>query len=164
MLIHEMTEDECGAALAQVSFGRLACAHGGQPYIVPIYFAYDKENLYGVTTLGRKIQWMRSNPLVCLEIDEQVTHDHWMSVVVFGRYEEIPDTPEFKDVRKHALEVLQKRTLWWEPACVPTEKREQRPPIFYRIHIQQMTGRRAVPYPIEATASGAVDTPFTDGV
>jgi nitroimidazol reductase NimA-like FMN-containing flavoprotein (pyridoxamine 5'-phosphate oxidase superfamily) len=45
MLIHEMTEDECGAALAQVSFGRLACAHGGQPYIVPIYFAYDKESL-----------------------------------------------------------------------------------------------------------------------
>jgi uncharacterized protein len=95
---------------------------------------------------------MRSNPLVCLEIDEQATHYSWMSVVVFGRYEEIPDTPEFKDARRHALEVLQKRTLWWEPACVPTEKREQRPPIFYRIYIQQMTGRRATPGPIEAAA------------
>src|ERR1700694_3039062 len=72
MLIHEMTEDECRAALEQVSFGRLACARGDQPYIVPIYFSYDRKHLYGVTTLGQKIGWMRSNPLVCLEIDWSV--------------------------------------------------------------------------------------------
>ena len=34
-----------------------------QPYIVPIYFSYDGKHLYGVTTLGQKIEWMRSNPL-----------------------------------------------------------------------------------------------------
>ncbi len=152
MLIHEMTEDECRAALEQVSFGRLACARGDQPYIVPIYFSYDRGDLYGVTTLGQKIEWMRSNPLVCLEIDQRKNHHNWMSVVVFGRYEEILDTPEYEHVRAHALEVLQKRTMWWEPACVPTGKREQRSPIFYRIHIEQMTGRRATPGPVEATS------------
>jgi len=54
MLIREMTEDECGTALEQVGFGRLACVRGGQPYIVPIYFSYDRKHLYGVTTLGKK--------------------------------------------------------------------------------------------------------------
>jgi nitroimidazol reductase NimA-like FMN-containing flavoprotein (pyridoxamine 5'-phosphate oxidase superfamily) len=151
MLIREMTEDECGAALGQVSFGRLACARGDQPYIVPIYFSYDGKDLYGVTTLGQKVEWMRSNPLVCLEIDQQANHYLWMSVVVFGRYEEILDTQKYEHARAHALEVLQKRTMWWEPACVPIEKREQRSPIFYRIHIERMTGRRATPDPVEAT-------------
>ena len=88
---------------------------------------------------------MRSNPLVCLETDERTYHDRWVSIVVFGRYEELPDTPEHQRARSHALEVLQSRTMWWEPACVPTERRERRPPIFYRINIEQVTGRRATP-------------------
>jgi nitroimidazol reductase NimA-like FMN-containing flavoprotein (pyridoxamine 5'-phosphate oxidase superfamily) len=38
--------------LARVDYGRLATVHQNQPYIVPIYFAYDREYLYGFTTLG----------------------------------------------------------------------------------------------------------------
>src|SRR5271165_4738749 len=140
MVIQEMAEDECGAALRQTDFGRLACARGHQPYIVPIYFSYDGKHLYGVTTLGQKIEWMRSNPLVCLEIDERASHYQWMSLIVFGRFEELPETPEYEEARAHALEVLQQREMWWQTACAATEHREQRPPIFYRIHILQMTG------------------------
>src|SRR6516162_1660283 len=80
MLIHEMTEDECRAALKEMDFGRLACVRGDQPYIVPVHFSYDGRHLYGITTLGQKIEWMRSNPLVCLEADERTYHDRWMSI------------------------------------------------------------------------------------
>jgi len=155
MLIHEMTEDECRAALERVSFGRLACARDDQPYVIPIYFSYDRKHLYGFSTLGQKIEWMRSNPLVCLEIDERTSHNQCMSVVVSGRYEELPDTPEFGYERVQAHEVLQKRAMWWEPAYVATEHREQLTPIFYRIHIKQMTGRRATPDPVGAATSAA---------
>ncbi len=155
MLIHEMTGDECRAALERVSFGRLACAHDGQPYVLPIYFSYDGKHLYGFSTLGQKIEWMRSNPLVCLEIDERTSHHQWMSVVVTGRYEELPDVPEFGYERGHAHDVLQKRAMWWQPAYVATEHQKPLAPIFYRIHIKQMTGHRATPDPVEATALGA---------
>jgi len=156
MLIHEMTENECRTALARVSFGRLACARDNQPYVVPIYFSYDGKHLYGFSTLGQKIEWMRSNPLVCLEIDERTSHHQWLSVVVFGRYEELPDTPEFGCARVQAHELLQQRAMWWEPAYVATEHREQLTPIFFRIHIKQMTGHRATPPdPVEAAASAA---------
>jgi nitroimidazol reductase NimA-like FMN-containing flavoprotein (pyridoxamine 5'-phosphate oxidase superfamily) len=164
MVIHEMTADECRTALERVSFGRLACARDNQPYVLPIYFSYDGTHLYGFSapgqiygfsTLGQKIEWLRSNPLVCLEIDERTSLHQWMSVVVSGRYEELPDTPEFGYERVQAHEVLQKRAMWWEPAYVVTEHREQLTPIFYRIHITQMTGRRATPDPVEAAASGA---------
>lgn len=164
MIVHEMTQEECRGALGRVSFGRLACARDDQPYVLPVYFSYDGQHLYGFSvpgavygfsTLGQKIEWMRSNPLVCLEIDERTSHHHWMSVVVTGRYEELPDTPEFGYTRVQALEALKKRAMWWEPAYVATEHREQLTPIFYRIHIKQMTGRRATPDPVEAAASAA---------
>jgi nitroimidazol reductase NimA-like FMN-containing flavoprotein (pyridoxamine 5'-phosphate oxidase superfamily) len=145
MLIHEMTADECRAELQDINFGRLACVRGSQPYIVPVYFAYDGEHIYGITTRGQKIEWMRSNPLICLEADRRPSHNHWMSIIVFGRYEELPDAAEYASARAHALEILQKRTMWWEPACVPPERQERRTPIFYRIHIDGMTGRRATP-------------------
>ena len=61
--------------------------------------------------------------------------------------------------RTHALEVLQKREMWWHTACVAGEQREQGAPIFYRIHIEQMTGHRATPDAIEAATLGAERTP-----
>jgi nitroimidazol reductase NimA-like FMN-containing flavoprotein (pyridoxamine 5'-phosphate oxidase superfamily) len=145
MLIHEMTSEECHAVLQEVNFGRLACVRGNQPYIVPVYIAYDGKHFYGITTPGQKIEWMRANPLVCLEADERTSRGHWSSIVVFGRYEELLDVPEYASARAHALEILEKRTMWWEPACVPTEHQERRAPIFYRIHIDGVTGRQARP-------------------
>ena len=152
MYIHEMTDEECQRALKRATFGRLGCARDNQPYIVPIYFEYDGEHIYGCiygfATLGQKIEWMRSNPLVCLEIDERSSREQWMSVIVYGHYEELTDTPEHAGVRLQAHALLQEHTMWWEPACVAAEHRD-RPhsftPVFYRIHIDRITGHRATP-------------------
>lgn len=149
MLIHEMTHEECHDALAQSNLARLACEREGQAYIVPVYLSYDGKYLYGFSTRGQKIDWMRANPLVCVEIDEVKSQNRWMSVVVYGRYEELPDTPEHKATRLHAHELLQKRAMWWEPAaCVALEHRESRnsvTPIFYRIRVDRMTGHQGSP-------------------
>jgi nitroimidazol reductase NimA-like FMN-containing flavoprotein (pyridoxamine 5'-phosphate oxidase superfamily) len=149
MVIREMTEEECHDALARLNFGRLACARDNQPYVVPVYFSYRRRHIYGFSTLGQKIEWMRSNPLVCLEIDERTSHDRWMSVVVSGRYQELPDTPEFAVDRAAAHEALHQRAMWWEYASIPAAEWRRKPgpflPIFYRIHIDKMTGHRAAP-------------------
>jgi hypothetical protein len=91
---------------------------------------------------------MRSNPRVCLEIDEQLSHNQWESVVVFGRYEELPDLPQYKAARLKAHELLQKHVMWWEPAFIGAAHRDMPhsdTPIFYRIKIDKMTGHRATP-------------------
>ena len=145
MEIHEMTERECRAMLATTHVSRLACARNNQPYIVPIHVDLDGEFLYGYATLGQKIEWMRQNPLVCLEIDELMTHGHWASVVVIGHYEELPHTPEYEGARSVAERLFQRHPTWWEPASVPLAGHEQRTPIVFRIRIDRVTGRRAVP-------------------
>ena len=148
MLIQEMTIDECREALAHANVARLVCEMDDQPYAVPVYLAYDHGYLFGFATMGLKIDCMRANPLVCVEIDDIKSENQWMSVVVFGSYEELPDIPEYEVARARAHELLHKRAMWWEPACVALEHRgfqKTFSPIFYRIHIDRMTGHRASP-------------------
>ena len=61
------------------------------------------------STVGQKIDWTRKNTLVCVEADEVVSPQQWMSVVVFGRYEELPNTPEYQPQRAVAHNVLQEQ-------------------------------------------------------
>jgi nitroimidazol reductase NimA-like FMN-containing flavoprotein (pyridoxamine 5'-phosphate oxidase superfamily) len=150
MVIHELTEGECRTMLAGTNVARLACARHNQPYIVPIRVDLDGEFLYGYATLGQKIEWMRQNPRVCLEIDEIITQAHWASVVVFGHYEELTHTPEYEDARRVAEALFQRHPAWWEPASVPLAGHEPRTPIVFRILINRMTGRRVAPDTLKA--------------
>lgn len=147
MVIREISESECRAALARLRLGRLGCARDNQPYVVPVYFAYDGQHLYGFSTPGQKIEWMRANPRICLELDEWVSHEQWLSVVVFGRYEELPNTPEFAAELAHAEQTLRQRGAWWEYASVPAAEWRRKPgsftPIYYRLRIERLSGHQA---------------------
>jgi nitroimidazol reductase NimA-like FMN-containing flavoprotein (pyridoxamine 5'-phosphate oxidase superfamily) len=148
MLIRDLTPQECREVLARTGFGRLGCAQDNQPYVVPIYFAYEPERLYSFTTVGQKIEWMRTNPKVCLEVDEVESHFQWMSVIVTGRYQELPNTRKFRTERQNALVALEKRVLWWQTAIAAKRwpvGHGTAEPLFYCIHIDSMTGLRAFP-------------------
>ena len=159
MIVHEMTEQECREMLARTNVARLACVRNNQPYVVPIHVDLDREFLYSFATQGLRIDWMRQNPLVCVEIDELSPQTHWASVVVFGRYEELPPLPEYGDLRRVAEQLFQRHPMWWQPASVPLAGREQRTPIVFRIRIDRMTGRRgsndAVKAPVPENPSDA---------
>ena len=145
MLIHELTDDQCTEVLRRSTFGRLACSRHDQPYLVPIHFAFDDaaHSLYGFSSLGQKIHWMRDNPKVCVEIEDVESKDRWTTVLVFGRYEEIGDSADEAETRQRIWELFQQRTEWWLPAVAKVGAREPHASIVYRIRIDRMTGRRA---------------------
>lgn len=156
MLIEEMTVEECREVLTRASLARLACEMDGQPYVIPVYLAYDGSDLFGFATMGYKIDCMRANPLVCVEIDDIKSQSEWMSVVVFGTYEELPDIPELQGTREHAYELLKRRAMWWEPASVSVANLDYPKsfaPIFYRIRIDRMTGHQATPDRVEVDSA-----------
>ncbi|MGL4554183.1 MAG: pyridoxamine 5'-phosphate oxidase family protein [Gemmataceae bacterium] len=112
-----MSSDECFRVLARGRLSRLGCARENQPYVVPVYLAYDEpsECLYGYSTVGQKVEWMRANPLVCVEVDEVAAHDRWVSVIALGRFEELPDAPggdAFLRTRGHSRLVGQAAPPW----------------------------------------------------
>jgi nitroimidazol reductase NimA-like FMN-containing flavoprotein (pyridoxamine 5'-phosphate oxidase superfamily) len=145
MLIHELTPTECAEILQRTNLGRLACAKDGQPYVVPVHFSFDLERscVYGFSTVGQKVMWMRENPRVCLEVDEVADKDHWQTVIVFGRYEEILDSPEEPEARLRAVTLFQQRPEWWLPAAAKVDSLERHAVVVYRIQIHRVTGRRA---------------------
>jgi uncharacterized protein len=95
MKIREMSEAECLEELGRSRLARLACAHENQPYVIPVSLTCDEATrcLYGFTTPGQKVEWMRANPLVCVEVDDATAYDQWVSVIVFGRFEELTESP-----------------------------------------------------------------------
>ena len=144
MLIHELKAEECAEVLGRTYVGRLGCARHDQPYIVPIFFAYDhgRKCIYAFSMLGQKIKWMRENPKVCLEVEEITDRNHWTTVLVFGRYEEIPKSAEEAPARQRAEQLFQKRQEWWLPGAGKVKSREHDHMVIYRIHIDRITGRR----------------------
>ena len=151
-----MTEGECRRTVPHVTLGRLACAQGGQPYVVPVYLVLHENYLYGFSSAGRKIECMRANPLVCVEIEDLTKATEWTTLVVFGTYEELFQTEEYEAERILAHEQLQARAMWWEPAFVKVTNKEQSKtfiPVFYRIRIDHITGHRATPDPTSSLSA-----------
>lgn len=172
-----MSREECLQALTETRLARLACVKENQPYIVPVYISLDhlpdgEPCLYGFTTVGKKVEWMRANPLVCVEVDNVTAYDQWMSVIVMGHYEELHETSghdshrlrfhegseighdqdlaagEPVDHRLLAYNVLQTQAVWWLPgaaAHVHADSLERLPYTFYRVTIDAVTGHRATP-------------------
>lgn len=184
MIVEQMTESECFQVLNRSRIGHLGCARDNQPYVVPIYFVCGERHLYAFTTPGQKVEWMRSNPLVCVQVDDVTDSTRWMSIVLFGRYEELVENPEEEQqrlgeqlierlrtrvpgqqapaplpgspehqARLRAHSLLQQHPEWWEPGFASAELRDSQgavQPVFYRICIDHITGRRAIP----ATSGG----------
>jgi nitroimidazol reductase NimA-like FMN-containing flavoprotein (pyridoxamine 5'-phosphate oxidase superfamily) len=142
-----MTAQENAAFVASGRLARLASARDGQPYVVPIHYALADRYLYSFSMPGQKVDWMRSNPKVCVQIDDLSSARNWKSVVIYGLFEELADRIGTKVERDRAWSLLEKHANWWEPGAL----KPMMPPIasasnhlFYRIRIETMSGRQAI--------------------
>lgn len=148
MQIQDMSRASSIVLLKSADVGRIACARGSQPYVTPFTFAYEANFLYSFGTVGKKIEWMRSNPLVCVEVGKIVRRQEWQTVVIFGRYQELLKTPEFEKAHQFAHDLLARKANWWEPGFVKSVKDGvERPlePVFFRIAIDEISGHEAIP-------------------
>jgi uncharacterized protein len=149
MRIVPASNQECEELLTRVSFGRLACALDNQPYVVPVAFAYEPGQIYVFSTAGKKVEWMRQNPKVCLQVDEIGSRSNWTSVVVNGSYLELRE-PQYTTEKERARTLLGDSAQWWVVAMA--ERREQVSDVsietvFFRIDIKSISGLRGIPEP-----------------
>ncbi|TIO84047.1 MAG: pyridoxamine 5'-phosphate oxidase family protein [Mesorhizobium sp.] len=146
MLIRTLSTLECTKVLAANRLAHLACCKDGRPYVVPIYYAYADYHLYAFSMPGKKINWMRDNPMISLQVDERGKGRGWRSIIVDGRYVELPDQIRYKQERDHAWRELSKHFDWWEPGAlkpVTPVLASHSPHLFFRIIIEQISGREA---------------------
>ena len=136
--IRVLPPNQIEALLEHSVIGRICCcAHGatgdGRPYVVPIAYGYDGENICAHSGPGRKIDFMRAEPRVTFEVDEGMAPDRWRSVIVEAEFEEITEPAQ----RETAL-----RTLYPAPDPMPDLGAQT---VVFRLAITAKTGRYETP-------------------
>ena len=66
-MLGELNELQIKNVLSSQALGRMACAEGELPYIIPVTYAYDGDFIYGQTNEGKKLDILRKNPNVCFK-------------------------------------------------------------------------------------------------
>ena len=86
--IKAMTASEMQIVLMANHIGHLSCSYQDKPYVFPMAYLFYEGVLYGQTTVGKKIEIVRKNPLVCFQT-EAVDGPYWQSVMCWGNFEEL---------------------------------------------------------------------------
>src|SRR6476660_5184195 len=89
--MRELDRDEIEEFLLTQRIARLGCHAGGETYVVPVIYAYRDGALVTVTQEGRKVEMLRENPRVCVEVDEYDAdaRGSWRSVIAYGNAAEL---------------------------------------------------------------------------
>ena len=90
----ELTPDNCWDIIHDERVAHLAQIDDGEPYVTPLsYVIHDGDFLFR-TAAGRRVDALRHNPRVCVEISRGKPDGGWESVVFWGdaRFVDDPST------------------------------------------------------------------------
>jgi nitroimidazol reductase NimA-like FMN-containing flavoprotein (pyridoxamine 5'-phosphate oxidase superfamily) len=136
-MIKELTRTEAQSLLSMERIARLSCIADGFPYVVPVNYIFDGESIYVHSLPGRKVDAMRLDPRVCLQVDHIENEWNWRSVVVTGYYEEITSEQErsckMGRLLAHFPQLTPVESVIAGDAGAPT-------PIIFRIRVEKITG------------------------
>jgi len=147
-MIRELTESEIWELARSVSFAHLGCSADGRLYVVPVSFTVDGGRILGMTTAGMKIEMMRKNPDVCVQVEAVESLTSWQSGILWGRFEELEGQERAEAARllldKYGAlyENLGQATLRGRVAAPPRLDNQAAPMIAYAITITEVSGRR----------------------
>ncbi|NLS20354.1 pyridoxamine 5'-phosphate oxidase family protein [Rhizobium sp. P40RR-XXII] len=147
MNVQMMSYDECIALIKRQWLARLGCADRNVPYVIPVQYSCSGDKLYVFTLPGKKLEIMRRNPHVCVQIDQLKSKHSWKSVVADTRFIDL-STEECREERDQAWSLLAKHTDWWEPGALkPTGKvadTHLHTQIFFALEIIDLSGRKTI--------------------
>jgi len=135
MNIGKLRDTDALAILSEGSLGRLGCIAAGWPYVVPVNYFFDGKDIYIHTLPGKKIDALRANARVCLQVDEIKDSYHWRSVIAYGTFEEVSN----EETRENVLSKLYSRL----PYMTPVESmlvEGVKETIVFRITVEEVTG------------------------
>lgn len=132
-MIGLMTPDEIETTLRRTRVGRIGCSANDRPYVVPITYAYHDGCVYAYSSVGRKINVMREQPLICFEVEEIDGPSSWRCVIAEGEYEELVD----ESSRREALARLGLRSENLTPRTLDASGGT----VVFRLRLLEKSGR-----------------------
>lgn len=144
IMLGELNSNEIDRFLAGQVVGRLGCADERLIFVVPISYVYDGKDIYAHSSEGTKVDLMRKNNRVCLEVDHMTDMRNWNSVIVWGEFEELKDGDEMAYALKllsHRMDSIAVSETAEPPRQTMLPQHQQGKKIVYRIRITRKTGR-----------------------
>jgi nitroimidazol reductase NimA-like FMN-containing flavoprotein (pyridoxamine 5'-phosphate oxidase superfamily) len=115
--VTDLSIEEAHALLQSVGFGHLGCTRDDHPYVVPMHYAYDSQDIYFFTNEGTKTEYMAANSEVCFQVEEVIDSTNWRSVMVLGHARRLSASEEIE----HAMQFISKRNPTLTPALNKTD-------------------------------------------
>ena len=135
----KLTDRASRTLLGRHGAGRLAFTFKDHVDIEPIGYVLDGDWLYGRTSRGTKLIQVKHHPWVAFEVDEIEGPFDWRSVVVHGTvYFLNPGGQEHADF-PHAVALFRQK----DPRVLRGDDPVPQRTIFFRIHVDEITGRAA---------------------
>ena len=144
-MIGTLTNEQIVHVLQSSLIGRIGCFDETGVYVVPVAYAFHDKSIYAHSREGLKIQIMRKNPQVCVEVDSIESMANWRCVIVHGKFKELKGeayAKGFKILKDRLMPYLLSETMRPRGFDQTTKGIEKaRKPIVYQIEITRMTGR-----------------------
>tara|TARA_R110000744_G_scaffold88464_3_gene172495 strand:- start:8602 stop:9057 length:456 start_codon:yes stop_codon:yes gene_type:complete len=151
-MIKNLKTEEGIRLLSDNYIGRLAFICQGNPYVVPITYYYDEtsNSILGYSAEGHKMNAMRKNRSVSLEVDEITAVNNWQSILAHGIFEELQGSEAKFLLHRFAQGV--KNIIIRKEKIIPqsinafsSKMNSPETPIVFRIKIVEITGKQRKP-------------------
>lgn len=94
----DLTVEECRRILAEGRIAHIACTSEGEPYVTPMSYVIIEGDLYFRTGPGRRVNALREQPHVCVEVTILRGGDAWESALFWGRARFVEDSTTRSEV------------------------------------------------------------------
>ncbi len=137
-MIKTLSETEAQKLLKEQKFGHLGCIlETGEPYVVPVNYLFYDEEIYLHLLPGDKLDALRTNPKICLQVEKIEDILKWQSVIVFGEFQEVKRTNEKIKVMQEFAKKFERLT---PVEAMIEEEWNLGGTVVFRIKIKKITG------------------------
>lgn len=138
LMIKELTEERAEELLKKGKIAHLGCVlENGEPYVVPVNYIFSDGQIYVHSLPGQKLDALRANRKVCMQVEEIENSCRWQSVIAFGEFQEVKRANEkikilqkFNERFKQLTPVEAMIEEEWNPGGI----------IVFRIGVKRITG------------------------
>jgi uncharacterized protein len=139
--IDEMSSKEIYELLRKIGYGHLGFIHECKPYVMPMHYYLEGEEIYLFTTEGMKTHDIDASPEICLQVEEIINDPlHWRSVIVAGQAKRLTEKSDIEKVRKLIKEVNPTLSPALNRTWIDSWGRAEVVAI-YRVYPSEMSGR-----------------------
>ncbi|MDA1209380.1 MAG: pyridoxamine 5'-phosphate oxidase family protein [bacterium] len=143
-MITDLSPEEALGLLASHAYAHLGCSNDGKPYVVPTSYCLIENAICGYTYEGFKVDTLRKNPNICIQVEELEDASHWKSVIAYGTYKELEGDEQIETI-KFLIRIFENRNEYIpfkEDGTSKQKRDEGNELVVWKMTPEEITGKK----------------------